>query len=255
MKPPDDEPSALFAKLLEMPRPTEVIDFPRNDAQGQPVGRVRVQILTSKEHDDAREKAHAWLKKRGITNDDMTAPALREVLGDAIAKELIAMACLTEKDYGSPGKPTYARMFRNARDVDALGADEIVILFYAYELVQKKYGPFERNLSPEDIDAWVQRLGEGGAEFPLLSLALPQLVLLAQSLGARLYSLSRILESQLETLPTTLVSQLRDSYTGIGSAGAPAAATSAPGSASRADVAAPITTETAVEMANRLRQR
>src|SRR4051812_35627040 len=112
-----------------MPRPSEVIDFPRKDEAGNQIGQIRGEIVTSDEHDKARELAHDRLKKRGISNDDMSAPAIREVLGDAIAKELIAMACLTAKNQsGDPQRPLYGREFRNAVDVGKLGADEILVL-------------------------------------------------------------------------------------------------------------------------------
>lgn len=248
-------PSELFAKLLEMPRPSEVIDFPRNDAHGNPVDRIRVQVLTSLDHDKAREQAHAALKGRGLDKEDMSAPAIREVLGDAIAKELIAMACLTERDFGDAGKPTYGRIFRNAKDVDSLAADEILILFNAYQLVQSKYGPFERNLSADDIEAWITRLGEGGSEFPLLSLALPQLVLLAQCLGERLYTLSRIPASPSESSPSTSGSPAPDSSTDTGSAGSPVDATDLTGSERRDRPLGPITTEAARDMAEKMRDR
>ena len=256
MPPKDTEPSELFAKLLEMPRPTEVIDFPRTDAQGNPVGQVRIQILTSLEHDKARELAHGALKKRGIDKDDMSAPAIREVLGDAIAKELIAMACLGERDYAKDGEaPIYQRVFRGSRDVDALGADEILVLFNAYQLVQNKYGPFERNLSDSDVDAWIERLGEGGSAFPLLNLALPQLVLLAQSLAVRHSTLCHIMASQLSSLPPSSVALLEPFLSGITFAGEPADGTEPLGSARKDRPLTPITTEAAAEIAAKMRER
>ena len=255
MPPADEQPSSLFSKLLEMPRPTEVIDFPRNDEQGNPVARVRVQVLTSVEHDQARKLAYAALKKEGYDAADLSSPAIREVLGDAIAKELIAMACLSEQDYGDPGKPLYKREFRNSADLNKVGirADELAVLFSAYEMTQNKYGPFERNLSAADVDAWIARLGEGAAEFPLLRLALPQLVLLAQSLGERLFTLYRTLASQRGKLPSSLESLLPDSFTDIGSAGSPADE-SDPTTSERSDrPLTPITAETATDIARRMR--
>ena len=256
MPPADEQPSSLFSKLLEMPRPTEVIDFPRNDEHGKPVARVRIQVLTSPEHDQAREMAYKALKKKGYDAADLSSPAIREVLGDAIAKELIAMACLSEENLGEPGgKPIYKREFRTGADLDKVGirADELAVLFSAYELTQNKYGPFERNLSAADVDAWIARLGEGAAEFPLLRLALPQLVLLAQSLGERLFTLYRILGSLPQELPTSLASLLPDSFTDTGSAGSPAAESEATISERSDRPLTPITAETATEIARRMR--
>lgn len=255
--PPTDIPaSELFRKLIEMPRPSEVVDFPRNDSAGKPIAQIRIQTLTSDEHDKAREEAHKKLKARGVSNDDMSAPAIREVLGDAIAKELIAMASLTAKSQSSdPEHPIYAREFRNGADVGRLGADEILVLFNTYHLVQHKYGPIERNLSEADIDAWIVRLQEGAAEFPLLNLALPQLVLLAQSLAQRHYALCSIMASQLKSLPDTLAALLEPFLTGIISAGSLADETDPDGLDRRDRPLAPITTEAAAEIAAKMRDR
>lgn len=255
MPPADEQPSALFSKLLEMPRPTQVIDFPRKDEQGNPVGTVRIQILTAKEHDQARELAHNALKKRGYDKEDMSAPAIREVLGDAIAKELIAMACLSEQNYGESDRPLYKREFRNSADLEKAGirADELLILFNAYQLVQNKYGPIERNLSEADIDSWIVRLQEGAAEFPLLNLALPQLVLLVQSLAQRHFTLCSTMASRLSSLPNTLVALLEPFLTGIISAGSPADETAPDGSGRSDHPLTPITTEAAADMARKMR--
>jgi hypothetical protein len=239
---------------MEVPRPSEVIDFPRKDEAGNPIAKIRIQVLTSEEHDKAREDAHARLKKKGITNDDMSAPAIREVLGDAIAKELIAMSCLTANNQsGDPDRPLYGREFRNANDVGKLGADEILVLFNTYHLVQHKYGPIERNLSESDVDAWIVRLQEGAAEFPLLNLALPQLVLLAQSLARRHYTLCLTTASLLKSLPDTSAALLEPFLTGIISAGQPADETDHGGSGSSDPEL--ITVEQAAEIARKMRDR
>lgn len=247
--PPKDVPaSELFTKLLECPRPSEVFDFPRKDELGIPLGKIRMQVLTSPEHDRAREAAHAALKKKGYSIEELSAPTIKEVLGDAVAKEIIAMTSLTERNYGTEEKPSYGRIFRTALDLDVLTSDEILVLWNSYQLVQYKYGPIERNLDQDDFNAWIRRLGEGGAEFPLLRLALPQLVMLAQSLGERLCTLYRILESQREALPTSLASQLAAFSTDTGWFGTPADS-SGPGGSDRSDrPLTELTTELAAEL-------
>jgi hypothetical protein len=229
-----------------------VIDFPRRDpATGKAVDQIRMQILDSSDHDRARLDATLSLKKRGLSDAELSTPAIKEVMGDAVAKELIAMSCRTVRGAGDPENPNYARVFRNAQDVDKLRADEILVLFNAYMLVQAKYGPFEQNLSETDVDAWIERLEEGASEFPLLELALPQLVTLAFSLAQRLSTLSRVLGSQLESLPTTLAADLGKYVLDTGSAGSPAEGdtptTSAPSE--------PITLDRATELAKKMRER
>lgn len=230
MKPPEDvSPSELWLKLTQSPRPTEVIDFPRRGPDGKPVGKVRIQVLRMEEHDRARLTAQKKLKERArylgfdkLESADLEAPGVREVLGDMTARELLAMACLSEQSVTSDDdRPFYPRLFP---DADGLGkelsADETAVLFNAYILVQNKYGPYERNLTEEgDLDAWMRRLEEGGSEFPLLSLSLPHLVALTSSSLARNCTLFRILASQWESLPDSLKSALESFSTAITSFG------------------------------------
>lgn len=254
MKPPKDvEPSELFLKLSSSVRPSEVIDFPRRDIAGQAFDRIRMQVLSSIEHDEARFRALATLKAKEMKPEDMGTPLVRAIAGDATARELIAMSALTEQSYGgTPDKPIYGRIFRHAADVSVLSADEVLVLFNAYVLVQHKYGPFERNItSKEEQDAWVARLGEGASEFPLLELALPQLAGLTLSLAQRLYTLSRTLESQSASLPSTLVAQLESLLMDTSFAGWPAGSSTPTGSGPSTSV----TLEAATELAQRHRDR
>jgi hypothetical protein len=115
--------------------------------------------------------------------------------------------------------------------VEKLGADEVAILFALWNQVQTKFGPYERNIrTPEEIDAWIKRLAEGGSEFPLLSLASPALVELTQSLAVRTFTLYQLLASQWESLPPTLKSSLENFSTAIASSGKPVEASESTGS-------------------------
>lgn len=232
-RPPSDiEPSELWLKLCE-PRPSEVIDFPRRDRQGNPVGKVRIQVLTMDDHNRARIVAQQVLKRSaadyGIPNmdkADMDSPAVREVLGDLVAHELLCMACLSDKatfEETEEKAAVYGRIFRTAEDLRSrLTADETLVLFNAYMLVQHKYGPFERTLNEDgDLEAWVQRLEEGGSAFPLLALSLPDLVGLTSSMAARISLLSHTLESQWERLPDSSKSALAPFCMGMFSSGEP----------------------------------
>lgn len=221
MKPPEDvKPSELYLKLLEA-EPSEEVDFPRKDQYGKPVGKLRIRVLSQDEHDRARLDGERALLRRGVKPEELTWPATREVLGDTIAREVLAMACLTaEKQLDDEhGNPIYARVFHSAKDLVRLRADEIAVLFAYFELVQAKFGPYESNLEKEDIDAWIMRLAEGAETFPLARLPLPQLADLALCLAQRIFSLYKTLASQRSTLPPTLVSVLDDFCAGTGSFG------------------------------------
>lgn len=216
--PQDVPPDELWLELLK-PRPSVVIDFPRVTSDGKRVGQCRIQVLPDDVHDEARINAHLKLKRKlermgqKLGPEDLSSPALKEVIGDLVAKELLQRATLSTKPM--PGTedsetPRYPYLFPDADDIGKmLSADELLVLFNAYLLTQNKFGPFPRALTEDDVDAWICRLQEGADRFPLLHLSLPQLAELTCALSARLYSLSRILRSfPPSTLPDSLASLL-----------------------------------------------
>lgn len=219
MKPPNDIPaSELFLKLMESPKPSEVVDFPRRKVgpDGKPtsefVGKLRIQVLAQGKHKEAQLAAQGYFKGRGYSIEELDGVILREAAGDEIAKELLAMACVTVEPI-SENPLTYGRIFRTARDLDNLTADEVANLFAQYLMVQKKWGPSETD---PDVDHWVKRLEEGGSEFPLLLMSSQDLASLTYALAGRISSIFRLLESQFSTLPDTLKSDLETFNLGTG---------------------------------------
>jgi hypothetical protein len=264
--PPDDVSAAeLYLKLSE-PKPSEVFDFPRKDEKGKPVCRVRLQVLSGSQQEEARIFGHKKLKEKyRLKEEDMGGVTMREVAGDAVARELLAIACRFEKPIKNTEEddtgPSYPRMFRDANHVNELTSNEILVLFNAYLLTQEKYGPFERDFeSKEDLDRWVKRIEEGGAEFPLLHLSLPRLVELTSSLAGRISSLYRLIASQWSSLPDSLKLDLRNFSEDISSYGSAPEELDPSGSESSPDddipafkQEQPLTIEEAKELALRLR--
>ena len=208
--PKDVEPSELFTRLMQR-RPSEVVPYPRDDDQGKPVGNVRIQVLRELDHGTARRKAFETLKAQWTDPQEWNSEAFKSHLGDETAKEVLAMALLEEKaNHGEEeGNPYYKRIFPNAKYIAQLPPNEISALFNAYMVVQHKYGPWDHEArTKKELAAWIERLGEGAREFPLLSLSLPQLVELSSSLAAEVYIISAILSSQWENLPGSLKSHL-----------------------------------------------
>lgn len=223
MLPPEDvSPSELWQKLQETPKPSEVVDFPRRDAEGKPVGKLRIQVLNMAQHDEARLKAHKWLREtKHISNDDIRGPTIQEVYGDAVARHILAMACVNVKPIKGTEdtpNPRYTRTFPDGpADLEKLTGDEVTVLFTSWQMVQTKYGPYEGNIdSAEELNAWIVRLGEGADAFPLAAQSWPQLVELTMLLAERACLVSGILESQFSTLPDTLKSRLKSLGMGTG---------------------------------------
>lgn len=216
--PTDISAVELFLKLSE-PKPSAIYDWPLKGKDGKPLRQFRMMVLSMAEHEVARVEAHRAIKKKyGLKEEDMGGVTMREVAGDAVARQLIAMACrhvqpLPGTEDSETG-PSYPRMFRDADHAGELTAHEVLVLFNSYLLTQEKFGPFERGLETnDDLNRWIQRLEEGGSELPLLSISLPHLVVLAQSLQGRITSLYRDLATQWESLPDSLRSTIQ-SYCG-----------------------------------------
>jgi hypothetical protein len=231
--PKDVAPGELFQRLLDRPRPSELVKFPGLDRAGAR-GEIRMQVLTKSDHDRARLVSHGAVKKNAaryglsnLTPQDMASEAVQGVISDLAACEVLAMACTqTETFAGSDGEAEQVRYPLIFPDGEAVGktltADEVAYLFSAYTMVQHKYGPHEAICLPEDVNAWVRRLVEGAAENPFLRLSSPQWAELLTSLASKLYTLSGVLESQWSSLPDSLKSDLETYCLGTGSAGEPA---------------------------------
>lgn len=200
--PTDISPSDLFRKLQERPAPSEVCDL------GEELGRVRFLVLRGDQHDQARVRARAYLKEKlKLTDDDLRGEYGATMMGDAAARELIAMSAVTEEHIpGTDDKPQYSRHFRHAEDVNKLSTDEIRVLFGAYLMVQRRLGPHEYNLGDGEVNAWISRLTEGASVLPLARLESWARDELCLSLAQRASCLSQLLTCLPENLQMFLES-------------------------------------------------
>lgn len=202
--PPADIPADdLFRALMARPCPSEVADYPGHDRFGKPLGRVRVMVLSDEQRHEARFMALEKLRKR-MTEQQIATPVGAEILGDLIARECIVMAfhgVNPMPGFEDGADIRYPLLFPNTDTLKKLPADEIMILFGLYELVQKRLGPSAKELDDDEVNAWVRRLEEGASEIPLARLASHQLAELCLRLSVRAAALSRCLNSQRQNLP------------------------------------------------------
>lgn len=223
MPPADMQPSELFIRLQQRPRPSDIVDYP-DPAMGQ----LRIQVLTMAEQDTARLKAYDMIAKK-LKPEDRGQSVIQEgVYADAVAREALCLACVSVKPIREDADiPTYSRIFPDADSIARLlPSREVGALFHCYEMIQQRIGPVEREImSAEEETAWILKLGKGAAAYPLVRLRWLQLVDLTTSIAARACGLSEYLESQLSNLPPTLVADLKAWHIGTGSFG-PHAATS-----------------------------
>lgn len=208
-QPPKPSPSELFLALCETPAPSEIYQYPRKGLDKE----FRMLVLSVEQHQEARTRAQRKLEK--LKFSDTNGVNLREVYGDMVAKELLAMAVVgVDPIPGSEqrdGGVVYPRHFQSAEEFGSarVSADELSVLFTLYTLTQAKYGPFDHVIENEhQLTKWMELLVKGATAAPLARCDWRALVASSMLLARRAYTLSALLESQRSSLPDTLVSIL-----------------------------------------------
>ena len=167
-----------------MPRPSRVVDFPRNGADGKPMGELRVRVLTQEEQMLCSAEAERFTKKaiKDLPKGDEAQIGYQNTYNNAAAVEVLFHACRKKDDPELPFFPS--------RDVlrKFLTPDEVGVLMMHYYTAQAEMGPIVAHMSEEEMEAWIARLGEGGSRFPLDLLSSEALKELAYSLACRMHS-------------------------------------------------------------------
>lgn len=178
-----EENSKLWLALQEMPRPSQVVDFPRTGPDGKPIGQLRIWVLTQMElavcHVEAEKFARKFLKE--AKRDDLGYEA---VFSNAFCVEVLFRAC---RDVDNPQRSA----FPLPQSVQELSTEEVALLYDYYQSVQQELGPLKFRMSEAETEGLIERLMEGGAAFPFheLSSALQSLLLL--TIVSRLGSLTK----------------------------------------------------------------
>jgi hypothetical protein len=180
----DLKPVDLWLAITAMPRPSDVVDFPRKGKDGNPVGQVRIQILTQEEQILCSAEAERFTKKaiKDLPKNDEAQLGYQNVYNNSAAVEILFHACRQRDDISKPFFPS--------RDVlrKYLTPDEVGVLMMNYYTVQSQMGPVVSYMSEDEVDAWIVRLGEGGQRYPLDSLSLEALKGLAFTLASRIHN-------------------------------------------------------------------
>ncbi len=165
--PKTEEPSELWRKITTMPRPHEVVDFPRLDESGEPVARLAMWVLTQEEQSNAAAEALRTTRKKLLEQADSKAlpgedgEAFRNVYDNVAACEILHRACRQADDLSRPFFPSSNEMRKH------LSVDEVGVLVSCYYEVQSKLGPIVSMMTEDEYHAWVEKLSEGAAVFPL----------------------------------------------------------------------------------------
>lgn len=178
--PPKDIPaSQLWLKLQEMPRPTKLVDFPRM-VNGEPVGELAIRILTQEEQMICTAAAEDLTRKH-IKEGKKDELGYDRIFTDALTVELLFRAC---RDASDPTRPAFPSP-KQIREI--LTTDECATLFNHYLTIQLELGPIRVSMTAAEMEAWVDRLVEGGSAFPfdLISSGLQRLLLLHMAFRLR----------------------------------------------------------------------
>lgn len=186
----DVKPSELVRRLMDSKRPSEVLPFPRTDADGKPIFEYQMMVLTQEELDSCIANAERYTRttisdKTGSNEDisNVRREAWSEIYENAKCVELLYEAMRQPDDINK-------RLFMSPSEIRRhLTIDECALLFKSYEAVQFRFGPIWKLLSDDEIEAWVTTLSEGASSYPLEHMGQGALTQLVISLALRLHML------------------------------------------------------------------
>lgn len=178
-------PSALWLALTAIPRPTKEVPLPRKiPGTDEPVGVVRMWPLTQEEQMAANADADRFTKallKDPQRKEDANL-GYHHTYTNEVAVQVLLRAARDPDDIKRPAFPSAGLLRQH------LTTDEIGVLFSNYCTVQSELGPIRAQMSPEEADALILRLAEGGSTFPLDSYSWEQQRTLVVSMASRLVS-------------------------------------------------------------------
>lgn len=172
--PPADIPaSELWLKLAQKERPSKVVDFPRKGEDGNPIGQLRIRILTQEEQMASASAAEKLVREhlKEAKKDDL---GYERLFSDAYCVEVLFRAC---RDVDNEQRS----MFPSPKHIrQALTTEECAMLFQHYLTVSVELGPIVVNMTDAEYESWIDRLVEGGSAFPfdLLSSDLQRILIL-----------------------------------------------------------------------------
>lgn len=166
MPPTGVEPSELWRLLSVLPRPHNVVDYPRLNADGTAVGQLAIWVLTQEEQAAAAATAEATTRRllklagKEVPREDEAKAGYRDVYENECAVELLSRACRNVADLTRPAFPS-------TRELRQLSSDEVGVLVNYYFETQAKVGPIVSRMDDDEYNAWVELLATGAGAYPL----------------------------------------------------------------------------------------
>jgi hypothetical protein len=170
--PPDNiEPADLWAQICKKERAYKVIDSPLTLADGSKVP-IAMQVLTQQECAVATIEAENFTKKalknkdNSLSKDEMNN-GYDTIYENRAMIEILFEACRTAVPEVNLGKKFFSTKESMARN---LTTDQLAVLFREYVIVQQELGPIVSQMEQYELEAWIEKLVNGGSCYPLASL-------------------------------------------------------------------------------------
>lgn len=168
--PRDVAPQDLWTKLTSTRRPFKDFTF---KARGQDA-TVRIVVLTENELMHCRAQADAYAKQevKRATGDrqsptESSSLGYKDIYNNEVVVQIVCCACRDPN-----GQSVASMAFPNADLArQFFTSDELAVLFNAYCDWQSESGPIIASMTPEEMDAWLDKLQEGGSRVPLAALS------------------------------------------------------------------------------------
>jgi len=133
--------------LADHPLPSEVVEFEQGEDTHRKLHRLRVQTLSMHQLDMARARAFERVTDGAHKPADLGHPIAAAVLQDAVACEVLVLACTTVGAVEMPAKgggmlSTYPAIFRHVHHLrDSLSATDLRWLWDQYLRIEASGAP------------------------------------------------------------------------------------------------------------------
>lgn len=195
MPPKDITPGALVSRLLAEGRPAfAVVPFPRFKEDGSPVCNVHVRILTVGEEDVCLANARKYVADKLRTKEADLPWRPEELEYNAQILEVLAIAC---RDPDNPEEPFFRMGVVEARKF--FNSEELGVLANVYTDIKTRNIPGLKNMTEEEVEAWVDALSEDWDVLPFAYYSRRQLETLCERLAKLLVSQRRSSTGQTST--------------------------------------------------------
>lgn len=155
----------LWIEITSTPRPHKLVDFPRL-VNGEVI-QIAMVILTQEESFKINLEVEKYLRKHfketygELPKADELTPNYHTLFELRSTTEMLFSVC---KD---PTDPTLKKPFFKTKEeiFKHLTTDEAAVLVSEYLIIKSELGPILNSMSDEEVDAWIERLAEGGKSF------------------------------------------------------------------------------------------